>query len=61
LRFAAGGPLFRAPDADLTEVEGIDVGTALVVLAETGVLQEEAREAGVQGSVLTGRTPILRQ
>jgi transposase len=37
LRFAATGPLFQALGVDLTEVEGIDVGTALVVLAEIGV------------------------
>jgi transposase len=37
LRFVATGPLFRALGVDLTEIEGIDVGTALVVLAEIGV------------------------
>ncbi|HKB36994.1 MAG TPA: IS110 family transposase [Gemmataceae bacterium] len=37
LRFAATGPLFRALGVDLTEIEGIDVGTALVILAELGV------------------------
>jgi transposase len=37
LRFDAVGPLFRALGADLTEIEGIDVGTALVILAEIGV------------------------
>jgi transposase len=37
LRFAATAPLFRALGVDLTEVEGIDVGTALVILAELGV------------------------
>jgi transposase len=37
LRFAATGPLFRALGVDLTEIEGIDVGTALVILAEIGV------------------------
>src|SRR5262252_5824394 len=37
LRFTATGPLFRALGVDLTEVEGIDVGTALVVVAEIGV------------------------
>ena len=37
LRFEATGPLFRALGVDLTEIEGIDVGTALVVLAEIGV------------------------
>lgn len=36
-RFTATGPLFRAFGVDLTEIEGIDVGTALVVLAEIGV------------------------
>jgi transposase len=30
-------PLFRALGVDLTEIEGIDVGTALVILAEIGV------------------------
>jgi transposase len=37
LRFDAAGPLFRALGVDLTEVEGIDVGTALVILAEIGI------------------------
>jgi len=37
LNFDACGPLFRALGIDLTEVEGIDVGTALVILAEIGV------------------------
>src|SRR5262249_41999580 len=37
LRFTATGPLFRALGVDLTEIEGIDVGTALAVLAELGV------------------------
>jgi transposase len=37
LRFAATGPLFQALGVDLTEIEGIDVGTALVALAEIGV------------------------
>src|SRR5262249_23136234 len=37
LRFAATGPLFRALGVDLTEIEGIDVGTALVIRAELGV------------------------
>jgi transposase len=37
LSFDACGPLFRALGVDLTEVEGIDVGTALVILAEIGV------------------------
>src|SRR4051794_34734007 len=37
LGFDAGGPLFRALGVDLTQIDGIDVGTALVVLAEIGV------------------------
>ena len=37
LRFDACGPLFRAIGVDLTEIEGIDVGTALVILSEIGV------------------------
>jgi hypothetical protein len=37
LRFAATGPLFQVLGVDLTEIEGIDVGTALVILAEIGV------------------------
>src|SRR5262245_39803887 len=37
LSFDAGGPLFQALGVDLTEVDGIDVGTALVILAEIGV------------------------
>jgi transposase len=37
LSFDACAPLFRALGVDLTEVEGIDVGTALVILAEIGV------------------------
>src|SRR5262249_15024018 len=37
LNFDACGPLFKALGVDLTEVEGIDVGTALVILAEIGV------------------------
>jgi transposase len=36
-RFDACGPLFKALGVDLTEIEGIDVGTALVILAELGV------------------------
>ncbi len=36
-RFDATGPLFQALGVDLTEIEGIDVGTALVILAEIGV------------------------
>lgn len=35
--FEATGPLFRALGVDLTEIEGIDVATALVILAEIGV------------------------
>jgi transposase len=37
IRFDATGPLFKALGVDLTEIEGIDVGTALVILAEIGV------------------------
>jgi transposase len=37
ISFAAGEPLFRALGVDLTEIEGIDVATALVILAEIGV------------------------
>jgi transposase len=37
LTFDACGPLFKALGVDLTEIEGIDVGTALVILAEIGV------------------------
>ena len=37
VRFEATGPLFQALGVDLTAIEGIDVGTALVVLAEIGV------------------------
>jgi transposase len=37
LNFDACGPLFRALGVDLTEIDGIDVGTALVILAEIGV------------------------
>ena len=37
LGFDACGPLFRALGVDLTRIDGIDVGTALVVLAEIGV------------------------
>jgi transposase len=37
LRFEATGPLFQALGVDLTLIEGIDVATALVVLAEIGV------------------------
>jgi transposase len=35
--FEATGPLSRALGVDLTEVDGIDVATALVILAEIGV------------------------
>jgi transposase len=37
LNFDAGGPLFKALGVDLTQIEGIDVGTALVILSEIGV------------------------
>ena len=37
LSFDACGPLFKALGVDLTEIDGIDVGTALVILAEIGV------------------------
>jgi transposase len=37
LSFEATGPLFQALGIDLTEIEGIDGGTALVILAEIGV------------------------
>jgi len=37
LNFAAAEPLFKALGVDLTEIEGIDVATALVILAEIGV------------------------
>jgi transposase len=37
VRFDATGPLFQALGVDLTLIEGIDVGTALVILAEIGV------------------------
>jgi transposase len=37
LTFEASGPLFQALGVDLTEIEGIDVATALVILAELGV------------------------
>jgi transposase len=37
VRFEAKGPLFQALGVDLTLIEGIDVGTALVILAEIGV------------------------
>jgi transposase len=37
LHFDACGPLFKALGVDLTEIDGIDVGTALVILAEIGI------------------------
>jgi transposase len=37
VRFEAAGPLFQALGVDLTLIEGIDVGTAMVILAEIGV------------------------
>ena len=37
LGFEATGPLFKALGVDLTLIEGIDVATALVILAEIGV------------------------
>jgi transposase len=37
LKFDACGPLFKALGIDLTEIAGIDVGTALVILVEIGV------------------------
>ena len=37
VRFDATGPLFQALGVDLTLIEGIDVGTAMVILAEIGV------------------------
>jgi transposase len=37
LRFNATTPLFQALGVDLTAIEGLDVGTALVILAEIGV------------------------
>lgn len=36
IRFDATEPLFRALGVDLTKIDGIDVGTALVALAEIG-------------------------
>ena len=36
-RFEATGPLFKALGVDLTRIPGVDVATALVVLAEIGV------------------------
>jgi transposase len=36
VRFEAKGPLFQALGVDLTLIDGIDVGTALVILAEIG-------------------------
>jgi hypothetical protein len=37
LRFEATAVLFRALGVDLTPIDGVDVGTALVILAEIGV------------------------
>jgi transposase len=37
LRFEGTDPVFRALGVDLTAIEGIDVGTALVILGEIGV------------------------
>jgi transposase len=37
MRFDAGNPLFEALGVDLTKIEGIEVGTALIILAEIGV------------------------
>jgi transposase len=37
LNFDACKPLFQALGVDLTDIEGIDVGTALVILAEIGI------------------------
>jgi len=37
VRFDATGPLFRALGVDLTLIDGIEVGTALVILGEIGV------------------------
>jgi hypothetical protein len=37
VRFAAAEPLFQALGVDLTLIDGIDVGTALVILSEIGV------------------------
>ncbi len=37
IRFEATGPLFQALGVDLTLIEGIEVKTALVILAEIGV------------------------
>jgi transposase len=37
VRFDAAGPLFKALGVDLTLIEGIEVGTALVILGEIGV------------------------
>jgi len=36
VRFEGTGPLFRAVGVDLTQIDGIDVSTALVILAELG-------------------------
>jgi transposase len=37
LTFEASAPLYKALGVDLTEIEGIDVATALVILSELGV------------------------
>src|SRR5262245_11555779 len=37
LSFDAAEPLFQALGVDLTRIEGIEVGTALIILAEIGV------------------------
>jgi transposase len=37
VRFDATQPLFNALGVDLTQIDGIDIGTALVILAEIGV------------------------
>jgi transposase len=37
MRFDAASPLFEALGVDLTKIEGIEVGTALIILAEIGV------------------------
>ena len=37
LTFEAGEPLFKALGVDLTDIEGINVATALVILSEIGV------------------------
>jgi len=37
VRFEATSPLFKALGVDLTQIDGIDVGTTLVILSEIGV------------------------